>query len=157
MWRWPEEWDNRPPPPPMSEHSKLWALRWEYGPTREEWERQERFRQEKFPWFDGHVHVERPRHVDALWPEEVKPGDVVHAPLQLKDQEEKGSGIRVLVQRGIEECVVPAEGGGGPPCGPSCLIPSLRVAQWRAQTCIGSSRTLPRAESGEHGSACAAV
>jgi hypothetical protein len=40
----------------------------------------------------------------------VKPGDVVHKALQLpENQEEKGSGIRVLVRRGIEECIVLAE------------------------------------------------
>jgi hypothetical protein len=109
-WRWPEKWDARPPLPPRPAAEVEWALDWEYGPTLKGFQHQERFRQEKFPWLDGRVHVKRARHVDALRPEELKPGDVVHKALQLpENQEEKGSGIRVLVRRGIEECIVLAE------------------------------------------------
>ena len=109
-WRWPEEWDNRPPRGATTEVEKRWDLDREYGPTMETRRWQDRFRQEKFPWFDGRVLVKRERHVDALRPEEVKPGDVVHKPLQLLEaQEEKGSGILVLVRRELEEHVLPAE------------------------------------------------
>jgi hypothetical protein len=110
MWRWPEKWDNRPPRPPKTPWMIETELEWEYGPTLERFKHKERFRQEKFPWLDGRVLVKRPRHVDALRPEEVRPGDVVHKPLQLPEsQEEKGSGIRVLVRRRLEECVHSAE------------------------------------------------
>lgn len=109
-WRWPEKWDDRPPLPPRPAVVVEWDLTQEYGPTLEGYRYQQRFQQEKFPWFDGRVLVKRPRHVDALRPGEVKPGDVVHKALQLPEaQEEHGSGIRVRVRRGLEECVLPAE------------------------------------------------
>jgi hypothetical protein len=50
-WRWPEEWDAMPPPPPQPEWVKEWELDWEYGPTLERHRWQEKRRNGGPLWF----------------------------------------------------------------------------------------------------------